>query len=275
MSTQQIPTESGVLKHYLKQLHALPQLTHQQLISLFEEHKDNRYDTKFQKQIVESNLRLVVSIAKKYSKKYNICIEDVIQEGNFGLLKAIQKFDPSKGYHFSTYATWWIRQCIGVFIQNKKRTVRLPPHAIAVQKQILQATEQHRNENGGANPTEDDIHNAVHATDTIIKATMFAGNGTVSIDSAMFQQNALFDGKELTYEDTLEDQETNCNPFDNYVSGELAHIIRQVMKNLTPKEEKILRLRFGISENTNNINDFPVTEEELYDIECGKGMSDK
>jgi RNA polymerase primary sigma factor len=275
MSTQQIPTESGVLKLYLKRLRDIPQLSHQELITLFKEHENNRDDSKFQKKIVESNLRLVVSIAKKYSKKYNICIEDVIQEGNFGLLKAIQKFEPSKGYHFSTYATWWIRQCIGVFIQNKKRTVRLPPHAIAVQKQILQAAETHRNNNEGANPSEDDIHNAVNATDTIIKATMFAGNGTVSIDSAIFQQNALFDGRELTYEDTLEDQETNCNPFDNYVNSELANIIRQVMKNLTPKEEKILRLRFGISEHDNNINDFPITQEELLDLKCGKGMSDK
>lgn len=253
--------ESKIIKDHLNDLRKLPQLTHEEFLELFEK-KDNFSRNK----ILECNLRLVVSIAKRYTKNNQIPLEDLIQEGSFGLIKAYNKYDPKSGNRFSTYATWWIRQCIGNFIQNKKRTIRMPAHALAVQKKMLKFTDEFRNEHDGQTPDDDVLQKGVGATNTVVKATTFAGNGTLSLDSPVHSsQNHSHDGRDdITYEDMLCDEEQD--PFTKCVDKEIAHIIRQVLKTLTPKEEKILRLRFGISEQNNNVEEYPISVEESENL---------
>jgi RNA polymerase primary sigma factor len=144
------------ISNYLSSLQSYPQLDHEELIKLFQDYeKGGNVSEAARKKLTESNLRLVVYVAKK-QKGHNLPLEDLIQEGNLGLLKAIERFDWKKGFRFSTYATWWIKQAISQHILKRKKIIRLPAHAASVQKKLIQASIAFKEEMG-CEPTPEEL----------------------------------------------------------------------------------------------------------------------
>lgn len=273
--------ETNTVGVYLNALRNFPQLPHEEVVILFqkynegvtrgggEEGKDAVAWTpvalRARKKLAECNLRLVVSIAKQY-KRSDIPIEDLIQEGNLGLLKAIDRFDWARGYKFSTYATWWIKQAIGQHVLKRKRIIRLPAHAATVQRKLMQAAEEYRDTNG-SEPTTEELTAIIGASETVVKATIHSGRGTISL-----QQPLSSSGEGDTIEDKVEDEGPGANPHENVAEKELLEITRAVIQSLSPKEAAILRLRFGLVEDDTNSADYPITEAEMRQVMAGTGL---
>lgn len=247
---------SDIIHSYLNDLKSFSQLKHAEVVSLFQDYeKGGKIAELARKKLVESNLRLVISIAKK-QKGHNIPLEDLIQEGNLGLLKAIERFDWKKGFRFSTYATWWIKQAISQHVLKRKRMIRLPAHAASLQKKIIQAADEFR-EQMGCEPTEQELLDIVGASENVVKATISSGRNVISLNQA-----AGSDPDSGTLEDKIEDTEDHSDPFFNVASKELVGIVSKVLTSLTEKESAILRLRFGLFEEQNK-EDYSLSSDEL------------
>lgn len=258
----------GVISAYLNDLKAYPQLKHPEVVSLFQAYETGGSAAeKARKKLIESNLRLVISIAKK-QKGHNIPLEDLIQEGNLGLLKAIERFDYKKGFRFSTYATWWIKQAISQHVLKRKRMIRLPAHAAGVQRKLIQASEEFK-EMTGMDPSQEDLLALVDASETVVKATMASGNNVVSLN-----QTLSSDPDSGTLEDRLEDTDHRNDPFQSVSSRELMDIVRCVLSNLTEKESAILRLRFGLFDDieVEDREKYALTSDELELIKSGNPL---
>ena len=252
-------SNGSVINSYLKELKKFPQLKHTEVVELFQVLEVGSAKVacgKARKTLIESNLRLVISIAKKF-KGHNIPLEDMIQEGNLGLIKAIERFDYKKGFRFSTYATWWIKQAIGQHVLKRKRMIRLPAHAAGVQRKLLQANKDFRAANG-EDPTQEELLALVDASETVINATIASGKNIVSLNQAIFSDS---DGG--TLEDRIEDTNYRNDPFYNVSSKELMGTVREVLQTLSDKESAILKLRFGLfDEDALDKNDYQITEQE-------------
>lgn len=254
----------GTIGTYLKDLKNHPQLKHPEVVSLFQTYETGGPAAeKARKKLIESNLRLVISIAKK-QKGHNIPLEDLIQEGNLGLLKAIERFDYKKGFRFSTYATWWIKQAISQHVLKRKRMIRLPAHAAGIQRKLLQASEEFK-ELTGTDPTQEDLITLIDASETVVKATLASGNNVVSLS-----QTISSDPDSGTLEDKLEDSDHRNDPFYNVSSRELLEVVRTVLSSLTEKESAILKLRFGLfDEEGIDKNEYLLSEDQVHDLESG------
>lgn len=253
------------ISNYLNSLQSYPQLEHEELVKLFQDYeKGGQVSVAARKKLAESNLRLVVYVAKKQKKQHNIPLEDLVQEGNLGLLKAIERFDWKKGFRFSTYATWWIKQAISQYVLKRKKIIRLPAHAASVQKKLIQASENYR-EMLGCEPSAEELSALVEASEEVVKATIQSGKSIISL------HQPIDEGGSNTLEDKIEDENPNNDPFEALAKKEMLTIVKQVLMELSPKEAAILRLRFGLYEDIDPA-DYSVTEAEANQISSGCGL---
>jgi RNA polymerase primary sigma factor len=263
---EKITSTNSSITNYLNSLQSYPQLTHEQLVNLFQKYeKGGKESIVARKKLAESNLRLVVYVAKK-QKSHNIPLEDLIQEGNLGLLKAIERFDWKKGFRFSTYATWWIKQAISQYVLKRKKIIRLPAHAASAQRKMIEAMNNYKDEMG-SEPTSAELSSMIEVSESVVKATIHSGKNVISLN-----QPILSDSEDATLEDKLEDLNENLNPFEVLAKKELMNVVKNVLSNLSAKEAAILRLRFGLSEDIEETL-YTVTDAEKLDIISGKGLS--
>ena len=250
------------VRMYLREIGKIPLLSFDQELELAKEILNGSEEAK--QKLSESNLRLVVSIAKKYVGR-GMLLLDLIQEGNMGLIKAVEKFDYTKGYKFSTYATWWIRQAITRAIADQARTIRIPVHMVETINKLIR-TSRHLLQQLGREPTPEELAQEMEMPlDKVIEIQKIAQD-PVSLETPIGEEDDSHLG------DFIQDEDSPA-PQDSAAYTLLREQLEDVMKTLTPREAKVLKLRFGLDDGRTRTleevgKEFNVTRERIRQIEA-------
>ena len=250
------------VRMYLREIGRIPLLTYDEELDLAK--KVLQGDEEAKQKLAESNLRLVVSIAKKYVGRGMLFL-DLIQEGNMGLIKAVEKFDYTKGFKFSTYATWWIRQAITRAIADQARTIRIPVHMVETINKLIR-TSRHLLQQLGREPTPDEIAAEMEIpVEKVIEIQKIAQD-PVSLETPIGEEDDSHLG------DFIQDDDSPA-PQDSAAYTMLREQLEEVMNTLTPREAKVLKLRFGLEDGKSRTieevgREFQVTRERIRQIEA-------
>lgn len=250
---------------YLREIGKIPLLTPEEEADLAQHIVKG--DKKAKDKMVESNMRLVVSIAKRYGGR-GLDFLDLIQEGNTGLLRAVEKFDPDKGFKFSTYATWWVRQAITRAIADQARTIRIPVHMVETINKVLRTTRKLTSELN-REPTNEEIAKELDMEPEKIDYVMRIKQDIASLDASVGKDG---DDEDSVLGDFVEDEE-RASPEDSAANQILKEQLSEIIATLTDREQKIIRLRFGIGGGRPHTleevgNEFDVTRERIRQIEA-------
>lgn len=250
---------------YLREIGRVPLLTAEEEVQLAK--RNEKGDLMAKQKLTEANLRLVVSIAKKYvGRSANLSLLDLIQEGNIGLFRAVEKFDYRKGYKFSTYATWWIRQAITRALADQSRTIRIPVHMVETINKYTQATRR-LVQDLGRDPLPEEVAAEMGIEVEKVRHIMKISQETVSIETPVGDSE-----DDSILGDFIEDTET-VMPHQNAARKLLTDHVSEVLKDLTPREQKILKIRFGLEDGVTHTleevgHEFGVTRERIRQIEA-------
>ena len=253
------------VKVYLKEIGRVPLLTPDEEVQLaLDIQKGGKDGERAKQRLSEANLRLVVSIAKKHVG-HNLAFLDLIQEGNIGLIKAAEKFDCDRGFRFSTYATWWIRQAITRAIADQARTIRIPVHMVETINRMRQATNQLVYQNGHE-PTPEELAKAMDMSVERVREIQRMAQEPASLESPVGEE------EDSSLGDFVADENAEA-PGKAADRAMVAQQINQALKSLTPREEKVIRLRFGLDDGRPRTleevgRDFGVTRERVRQIEA-------
>ena len=251
------------VKMYLKDIGTVQLLTSEQEIELAKRILNG--DERAKKELCERNLKLVVSIAKKYVNRSSMQFLDLIQEGNLGLLKAVDKFDFTKGFRFSTYATWWIRQAITRAIADQARTIRIPVHMVETIHKLSRVSKQLMQELG-RDPSPSEIAERMGISEARVNEIQKIAQDPVSLESPVGEED------ESKIADFVED-DSILSPTDHTTQDILKAQLLAVIETLTPREQKVIRLRYGLDDNHARTleevgKEFNVTRERIRQIEA-------
>ena len=251
------------VKMYLKDIGKVPLLSSDEEIDLAKRMAEG--DQAAKAKLSESNLRLVVSIAKRYVSRSNMQFLDLIQEGNIGLLKAVEKFDFTKGFRFSTYATWWIRQSITRAIADQARTIRVPVHMVETINKLTRVTRQ-LIQKLGRDPTVSEIAAAMGVSEERVMEIQRIAMDPISLETT------IGDEEDSKISDFIED-ETAQSPLEAAAQKLLREQLLSVIETLTPREQKVIRMRYGLDNSHPRTleevgKEFNVTRERIRQIEA-------
>jgi RNA polymerase primary sigma factor len=254
------------VRMYLREIGKIPLLTHEEELRLAK--KSVEGDRRAKDKMAEANMRLVVSIAKRYSGR-GLDLLDLIQEGNTGLLRAVDKFDPEKGFKFSTYATWWIRQAITRAIADQARTIRIPVHMVETINKLMR-TQRRMTQELNREPTVEELAKELEMEVEKVEYVMKIKQDITSLDAGVGRDGD--DGEDSTLGDFIEDEDT-ASPEDSASNQLLKEQVREVLSSLSDREQKIIKMRFGLDGTKSHTLEevgleFAVTRERIRQIEA-------
>lgn len=261
MLTPNVATNDAV-RMYLKEIGRVPLLSAEEEVELAKRVQEG--DEEAKQRLAEANLRLVVSVARKYAGR-GMSLLDLIQEGNMGLMKAVEKFDYTKGFKFSTYATWWIRQAITRAIADQARTIRIPVHMVETINRLLRVTRELVQELG-RDPDVEEIAERMEMSTEKVLEIMKISQEPVSLETPVGEEH------DSSLGDFIEDQDAPA-PTDEAAFQMLREQLGEVLDTLTDREESVLRLRFGLDDGRARTLEevgqvFGVTRERIRQIEA-------